>query len=754
MLSKTDPKRYWTISVCVALCFPAIGRPAVVRPTDCVNVRYITGVWMNKEGTAAAYLVKAPNIPANRNDDVLYVKQIDDGTTAPGTPIIRGADISDVQWTGDDKHIAMMMFVGGTRTPTIVELSTGAIEAPATGNNSLDQLTVDASASTIAYSMVLVGPKKYGGVEPTDADIARGYRISLDDSAQAAYAVKTIYIQRKTADGKWARPEEVTVEDPLTRSKPVLKYARNLSLSPDGKHLFLTYLTDRLPAEWLTNPFVRVVERQLGQYEIMCLYNLEDGTTKLAFNMIVEHSRPVWSRDSTTIFLDTHSPLGSIWEAEDIKDHRISASDVHLFAVNVTSGVASEVLRDAPNHDEGPLFELPNGDVMVRTKGASIGRFHRVGNSWHEVGSITQPHGAGYTRFVTTNGTQLIGVHESVTVPENLFSYEAGNDQMRVLTDINPQLKDLRFATTKTIQWKTKDGLDIDGILFLPPDYVPGRPYPLVVQTKGESGWFACDSGAVHYPSFAPQPLATAGILYLARSYSENWNYQNEIDHRPKGYPGGINEVVEQTDVWDSAVDTLVSQGIADPDKIGIIGFSATGWQVDFSLFHSSIHYAAATAADNVTYDVSEYLLYPFASQVEEQMYGGSPFGKARDNWKDYSISFNLDKVHTPLLMEVMGNGVHDDKPDYVPKILGVQQEIAYGLTRLKKPVELYYYPNEEHSPDHPQARLASIQRNVDWYRFWLQNYEDPDPSKTDQYNRWRHLKTLRDMDRHSSTSP
>jgi hypothetical protein len=59
----------------------------------------------------------------------------------------------------------------------------------------------------------------------------------------------------------------------------------------------------------------------------------------------------------------------------------------------------------------------------------------------------------------------------------------------------------------------------------------------------------------------------------------------------------------------------------------------------------------------------------------------------------------------------------------------------------------LYYYPNEQHQPDHPQARLANLQRNLDWYRFWLQGYERPNPEDPDQYKRWEHLRELRDAD-------
>jgi hypothetical protein len=57
--------------------------------------------------------------------------------------------------------------------------------------------------------------------------------------------------------------------------------------------------------------------------------------------------------------------------------------------------------------------------------------------------------------------------------------------------------------------------------------------------------------------------------------------------------------------------------------------------------------------------------------------------------------------------------------------------------------VEMYYYPTEGHTPEHPQARLATMQRNVDWYRFWLQDYERPNPEDPQQYVRWGKLREI-----------
>jgi dipeptidyl aminopeptidase/acylaminoacyl peptidase len=134
-------------------------------------------------------------------------------------------------------------------------------------------------------------------------------------------------------------------------------------------------------------------------------------------------------------------------------------------------------------------------------------------------------------------------------------------------------------------------------------------------------------------------------------------------------------------------------------------------------------------------------------------MYGDVPYGEGLKNYEDYSISFNLQRIHTPLLMESLGHGMSYDDWQRPPSFLATTFEVFTGLNVLKKPVELAYYPDEDHQPDHPIARLATLQRNVDWYRFWLQGYERPNPEDPDQYKRWEHLRDLRDADLRSFPS-
>ena len=74
--------------------------------------------------------------------------------------------------------------------------------------------------------------------------------------------------------------------------------------------------------------------------------------------------------------------------------------------------------------------------------------------------------------------------------------------------------------------------------------------------------------------------------------------------------------------------------------------------------------------------------------------------------------------------------------------------EIYSSLKMLNKPVDLIYFPASWHIHQRPWARLESQQGDVDWFRFWLQGYEDDNPTKKLQYERWEILRSDRDLSR------
>jgi len=113
-------------------------------------------------------------------------------------------------------------------------------------------------------------------------------------------------------------------------------------------------------------------------------------------------------------------------------------------------------------------------------------------------------------------------------------------------------------------------------------------------------------------------------------------------------------------------------------------------------------------------------------------MFGAAPFGEGLQQWVKRSPGFNLDRINTPLL--VVGEG---------PVSLLLMWAPYAGLRYLQKPVELIMLNTHEHLLTNPAVPMASQGGSVDWFRFWLKDYEDPDPKKEEQYERWRRLKKM-----------
>jgi len=323
-----------------------------------------------------------------------------------------------------------------------------------------------------------------------------------------------------------------------------------------------------------------------------------------------------------------------------------------------------------------------------------------------------------------------VGVKQGFDEPPTLV---ATNKQVyRTILDPNPQLKNLDLGQATVYAWKDKEGRDWQGGLFKPSNYRSGDRYPLVIQTHGFTEWEFRPSG-VFPTAMAARALAAAGIVVL--QIGKGWC--------PTGTP---DEGPCFARVFESAASQLVSEGLADPEKIGIIGFSRTCFFVMETLTAGSLHLKAASITDGVMETYFQYLMSAGdgnnIANDANQMIGAPPFGRGLQQWLSRSPGFNLDKVTVPLL--VVGEGVDS--------LLFMWEPYA-GLRYLNKPVDLIVLNTDEHILTNPAVRMASQGGSVDWFRFWLKGEEDEDPAKGAQYTRWRELQKLQEANENKDTS-
>jgi dipeptidyl aminopeptidase/acylaminoacyl peptidase len=320
-------------------------------------------------------------------------------------------------------------------------------------------------------------------------------------------------------------------------------------------------------------------------------------------------------------------------------------------------------------------------------------------------------------------------VREDPNTPPALFAIEVATGQEKMLLDLNPRLRtDFSLGRVEIVKWNDKEGREWHGRLYYPVHYSTGHRYPLVIQTHGFSATeFSLLGVAILTSDYAAQPLANQDIAVLQVE-------DKEVD--------GINTTPKEPEMYmgayEAAVNHLSDVGLVDRDRVGLQGFSRTGWYVEYILTHSSFPYAAANIADNI--DASYFQAGLRGGWSDEFVLdnGGAPYGEGLKKWLENTPGFNADKIRTPLRMQV-------DSGD-LPFVVINGWEMFTRLRDLQKPVEYYVVPDIKHGTHNmviPRQQLASRSGFVDWMAFWLNDTEDPDPRKAEQYKRWHELKLL-----------
>jgi dipeptidyl aminopeptidase/acylaminoacyl peptidase len=273
--------------------------------------------------------------------------------------------------------------------------------------------------------------------------------------------------------------------------------------------------------------------------------------------------------------------------------------------------------------------------------------------------------------------------------------------------------------------WKSARGLSVTGGLAKPPDFVPGHRYPLVIQTHGfpRDQFFRVGYGSE--TANAGRALAGRGMLVL----------QVQEPHSPDD--GTWREATERgTEVYLAAVDQLAAEGLVDPAKVGITGYSRAGGFVAKAITEAPERFAAAAVVNTdpgSQFGYYTYIDYGFPNnsrRIADFFAGSLPYGSGLQNWIERAPGFNTEKIRAPVLISA-GDPQH---------LLSLWNLYA-PLLDQHKPVELQYIRNGQHNLTKPLEVLAHQEMLVDWFDFWLNSHEDADATKADQYARWRGLR-------------
>lgn len=184
-----------------------------------------------------------------------------------------------------------------------------------------------------------------------------------------------------------------------------------------------------------------------------------------------------------------------------------------------------------------------------------------------------------------------------------------------------------------------------------------------------------------------------------------------------------------------SAIDLLATEERIDRSKVGMGGLSFGTETALWVAIESDL--LAAVSISSPVRSPNHYLFSSlkgdtFFSPFKELWQLGAP-DETPERWQVLSPAYNVEKIQEPVLMQM-------PEQEYI-----IALEYAIPLIRDRR-ADLYVFPHEPHQKFQPRHKLAAYQRNLDWFRFWLQGYEDPDPAKRKQYAHWRDMKDPKTM--------
>lgn len=302
------------------------------------------------------------------------------------------------------------------------------------------------------------------------------------------------------------------------------------------------------------------------------------------------------------------------------------------------------------------------------------------------------------------------------------------------LLEPDPALSGIWRAPVRQVEWREKDGRTISGGLMLPRVVATDHPPPLVIQAYHYQPDLFRPDGP-HPTAYAAQPLVSAGIAVLAVDIpvgDKDLQWQQHV-------VGTVREGQAFVERIDAAVAALSKDGLIDPSRVGLIGFSRGGFMTYYAITHpGSAVLSAAVVADAYTGSYGGYVADAATSTnwnpddgEAERYYGGGTFWQNKAVWLEQAPSFNIDKVTAAALFMTHGKATN---------LFSLETLGAFRINR--RPFEYWSFGEGSHQLHRPKERLASLEGSVDWMKFWLLQQESDDLNKRPQYERWRKIRS------------
>lgn len=390
---------------------------------------------------------------------------------------------------------------------------------------------------------------------------------------------------------------------------------------------------------------------------------------------------PAWSHDGRSIAYVTVTEPDLIWYATN-----------HLAVIPSRGGEPRRPLPTLDRNVRDPVFAPGDEAIVFRLEDSAEEQLARVNLASGELERVVAGDLAVGAFDVHRSGRAAVLV-SAPHMPTEIFLWDG--DSHRRLTHANELvLNALHLGDVNNVTFPSRDGTTIEGFIVTPPDYDSRRRYPTLLRIHG---------GPVSQYNFAfnseAQFFAAHGYVVVMTNPRGSSGYGQEFSAALWADWG--NKDLE--DVL-AGVDYAIEEGYADPDRLGVGGWSYGGILTNYVITKSQRFHGAITGASEVLY-VANYGHDHYQYQWEMEL--GLPW-ENREAWERISPFNDVDKITTPTL--VIGG-----KEDWnVP--INNSEQLYQALKRRGIDTQLVVYPGESHGIARPSFIRDRYERYLAWY--------------------------------------
>lgn len=685
---------------------------------DVMELRGVGGGSISPDGKMVIYTISIPQWKAGKNFTDIFIAAADASTPPRQMTYTKEKNETSPQWARDSKSFGFLSDRGEKQQLFIMRADGGEARqvsdpANASGAGAKDGVSAYAfsrDGKWVAFSAGKPEERQLwlASLEKDDAPVQLSKHATPVTSFQWSPDSSRIF---------FISPDRVDKDDQKRKEKKFDVRIADEQKPPS--HLWSIAMADKSEKRWTTSEDYSVAqftesmdnawigfrsvstERHANtttqdEAEIYLL-DLASGEARRLTNNNVGENLGRFSPDSKLFYFSAE---------DDFQDMR----NAKFYVVSVASGPMKKLLP-AWDHSAGQASWSADSKTIYFGEGVGVdGHLFAVsaidGDKAAAPQQLTRERGVLGGSFDYEVGLFLLTFTDP-TQPGNYYVARPETIGQRArwtrVSDANPQVAQFQLGEFETVRWKSSDGKEIEGILVYPVGYEKGKRYPLVAQIHGGPAGADMNTFSAGYGSYV-HIFAANGYAILKPNYRGSDQYGEKFRMQIAGdyFRQAFDDIM-------LGVDALIARGIADPDKLGMMGWSAGGHWSNWTLTHTNRFKAISSGAGAMNW-ISMYAQTDVQSN-REFYFKGKPW-ENWDHYLDVSPLKYIKNAKTPTLIHVCDGDPRVPKPQ--------SDELHMALKKLGVPTEYIVYPQNTHGITDPRYQMVKMVSEFNWFEKWI----------------------------------